>query len=94
MMVKLSYMAAAPIYPPAKRSTIIFLTVTSYNNQIGVFLSKKKRKDMATAVGYSPQFAAFNLIVLAVGHHVLQHCYVLTVHSLVALLAPEQQKRS
>ncbi|MFL9694421.1 hypothetical protein [Aeromonas veronii] len=31
-------------------------------------------------LGYSPQFAAFNLIVFAVGHHVLQHCYVVMVH--------------
>jgi len=31
-------------------------------------------------LGYSPQFAAFNLIVLAVGHHALQHCYVLMAH--------------
>ncbi|MCJ8233308.1 hypothetical protein MPE84_03255 [Aeromonas veronii] len=31
-------------------------------------------------LGYSPQFAAFNLIVLAVGHHALQHCYVLMAY--------------
>ncbi|MFM5741616.1 hypothetical protein ACET6W_02680 [Aeromonas veronii] len=30
-------------------------------------------------LGYSPQFAAFNLIVLAVGHRVLQHYFVLMV---------------
>ncbi|WED78045.1 hypothetical protein [Aeromonas allosaccharophila] len=28
---------------------------------------------MATALGYSPQFAAFHHITHAVGHHVLQH---------------------
>ncbi len=30
-------------------------------------------KAMATALSYSPQFAAFHHIAHAVGHHVLQH---------------------
>jgi hypothetical protein len=32
----------------------------------------KARKALATAVSYSSQHAAFNLIVCAVGHHILQ----------------------
>lgn len=43
---------------------------------------------MATALGYSPQFAAFDLIVLAAGHHVLQHflCFDGTLPSRQLLL--------
>ena len=36
----------------------------------------KSTKDMATALGCSPQFADFNHIAQAVGHHVLQHLIV------------------
>lgn len=34
-------------------------------------------------LGYSPQFAAFNRILFAVGHRVLQHFYVLMVDNSV-----------
>lgn len=34
-------------------------------------------------LGYSPQFAAFDRILLAVGHRVLQHFYVLMVDNRV-----------
>ena len=36
---------------------------------------------MATALGCSPQFADFNHIAQAVGHHVLQHLIVLWRHA-------------
>lgn len=39
-------------------------------------LELKSTKDMATALSCSPQFADFNHIAQAVGHHVLQHLIV------------------
>ena len=41
--------------------------------------TNEQKIDWLPPLGYSPQFAAFNLIVLAVGHHALQHYFVLMV---------------
>jgi len=40
-----------------------------------------KKTQWLPPLGFSPQLAAFNLILLAVGHHVLQLCYVLMAHN-------------
>lgn len=84
-MVKLSYMAAVPVYPPAKRSTILLIVTNSNNLQQPdwLFFSRKNKKTWLPPLGYSPQFAAFNQILLAVGHRVLQHFYVLMVDNRV-----------
>ncbi|MFQ2019339.1 hypothetical protein ACK34I_19515, partial [Aeromonas veronii] len=58
---------------PLKSRGFVILPCTVEPQQPDYFLIKKNQRAMATALGYSPQFAAFHHISHAVGHHVLQH---------------------
>ena len=64
-------------YPPATQNRI-FLQLIFRSLSI-----QTQKNEMATALGCSSQFAAFNRILFAVGHRVLQHFYVLMVDNSV-----------